>query len=488
MIYTKTELLNAAKNAVPKADLLTLRINKQKRNFFIAHNSVFDQAGNSLDCGFMVEVLYKGHIAYSASQNLSPKAVAEAAKRAFLAAESGAGFKIADYDISIRANAKVNYETARTKKTLPSKPEIFDYLFAMCDGLKVSDEIIDTVAYTTLTENNMSLVTSEGGDVNQTFHIISSNFEATARRGDVIQRRSYNGSSARSFQGAADFINFESDLKAVRQVGDEAVELLSCETCPSDNRSLVLMPDQVMLQIHESVGHPLELDRILGDERNFAGSSFIKPKDIGSFQYGSKLMNITFDPTIPYELASYGADDTGTPAKKKFIIKEGILVNALGGIESSHRLYKDKAKFEEQVVANQRATSWNRAPVDRMPNLNLEPGTSSFDEIISSVEKGILMKSNRSWSIDDYRNKFQFGCEYGQLIENGKITKTVRDPNYRGISGTFWRSLSAVGDRSTFEVYGTPICGKGEPNQIIWTGHASPVCKFDNVEIFGGGK
>jgi len=248
------------------------------------------------------------------------------------------------------------------------------------------------------------------------------------------------------------------------------------------------MPDQMLLQIHESVGHPLEIDRILGDERNFAGGSFIKPEDIGSFQYGSRLMNICYDPTIPYQLATFAADQTGAQAKKTFIIKDGILVCALGSLESAGRLYAGKPVPPDKMVANQRATSWNRPPIDRMANLNLEPGTSSFDQIISSIEKGIIMTSNRSWSIDDYRNKFQFGCEYGQLIENGKITKTVRDPNYRGVSQNFWRNLCAVGDKSTFHVYGTPNCGKGEPNQVISVGHASPVCAFSDVEVFGGGK
>ena len=137
-------------------------------------------------------------------------------------------------------------------------------------------------------------------------------------------------------------------------------------------------------------------------------------------------------------------------------------------------------------VANFRASSWNRAPIDRMANLNLEPGESTFDEIISSIDKGIFMKTNRSWSIDDYRNKFQFGCEYGQLIENGKLTKTVKNPNYRAISTPFWNSLKMVGDKSTFGIHGTPNCGKGEPNQVIRVGHASPICLFDNIEVFGG--
>ncbi|MEL3913382.1 TldD/PmbA family protein [Treponema pedis] len=487
MVYSSKSLLEAAQNAVPKAELVTLRIHRKKNSSFLAHDAEFENAGYFYDAGFMVEVLYKGHIAYAASQNLTPQGAAEAAQKAFNAADSGSSFKIADFDLSIRPDSVLKNETLCGKKTYPSKAEIFDWLFELCNTLKISDEIIDTDSYAFLNEHTIELLTSSGANIFQNFNTVLSGFEAAARRGDVIQRRSWNG-GARLFQGGCEFLNFSASKKEAERVGNEAIELLSCKTCPSDRRTLVLMPDQMILQIHESVGHPLEIDRIIGDERNYAGGSFIKPEDIGKFQYGSKLMNICFDPSIPYQIASYGADQTGTQAKKMFIIKEGILQCALGGVESAYRLYKKTPKFAECTVANQRAASWNRPPIDRMANLNLEPGSSSFDKIISSIEKGIIMSSNRSWSIDDYRNKFQFGCEYAKLIENGKITETVRDPNYRGVSQTFWRNLCAVGDKSTFEVFGTPSCGKGEPNQEIAVGHASPVCAFSDVEVFGGGK
>ena len=241
----------------------------------------------------------------------------------------------------------------------------------------------------------------------------------------------------------------------------------------------MLAPDQMMLQIHESVGHPLELDRILGDERNFAGSSFVNLEDFGTLQYGSELMNIVFDPTVDNQLASYNYDDGGMPATKEHLIKDGVLLRGLGGIESQIR-------SGIEGVSNLRASSWNRIPIDRMANINLEPGVSTKEEIIGSIERGVYMESNRSWSIDDYRNKFQFGCEYAKLIENGELTKVVKNPNYRGITNPFWRSLSMTGNEDTYEVFGTPNCGKGEPNQVERVGHASPLCKFDKVQVFGG--
>jgi len=241
----------------------------------------------------------------------------------------------------------------------------------------------------------------------------------------------------------------------------------------------LLMPDQMMLQIHESIGHPLEMDRILGDERNYAGTSFVKASDFGQLQYGSSLLNVTFDPTIAEELASYSHDDDGTAASKQFLIRQGKLLRPLGGALSQFR-------SGLEGVANSRACSWNRAPIDRMANLNIEPGEQSLAQLIGGIEQGILMRTNRSWSIDDARNKFQFGCEWGQLIEDGQLKGVVKNPNYRGISAQFWRDLSAVGDRSTFEVLGTPNCGKGEPNQVVRVGHASPACVFSQIDVFGG--
>jgi len=180
------------------------------------------------------------------------------------------------------------------------------------------------------------------------------------------------------------------------------------------------------------------------------------------------------------EFASYSFDDVGMKAEREYLIKNGKLLRGLGSLES-------QARSQILGTASARACSWNRPTIDRMANLNLEPGTDSLTDLISSIEHGIYMQSNRSWSIDDYRRKFQFGCEYAQLIENGKITKTLRNPNYRGITTSFWQGLKRVGDRSTLGIFGSPFCGKGEPNQVIRVGHASPICLFNQVEIFGGG-
>jgi predicted Zn-dependent protease len=234
------------------------------------------------------------------------------------------------------------------------------------------------------------------------------------------------------------------------------------------------------LQIHESIGHPLELDRILGDERNYAGTSFVTPDMFGRYRYGSTLLNVTFDPGCDSEAACYAFDDEGTPAERVHLIRDGLLERPLGGVSSQIRAGLTG-------TANARACDWDRPPIDRMANINIEPGEASLEDLVSGIERGVLMDTNRSWSIDDSRNKFQFGCEFGRLIEDGELGGIVRNPNYRGISATFWRSLSAVGGRDGLEVHGVTNCGKGEPNQLIHVGHAAPPCVFQGVEVFGGG-
>jgi predicted Zn-dependent protease len=263
------------------------------------------------------------------------------------------------------------------------------------------------------------------------------------------------------------------------RIAEEALELLAAPNCPAVVTDLLLAPDQMYIQIHESIGHPLELDRILGDERNYAGTSFVTLDMFGSYQYGSPLLNVTFDPQISGEAADYAYDDSGDAAERDYLIQNGILMRALGGGSSQSRA-------NTPGVANSRACNWNRPPIDRMANINIEPGACSFEELVAQTEDGIFMQTNSSWSIDDSRNKFQFGCERGRLIKNGKLEGVVKNPNYRGVSANFWRSLKALGNAGTVRVLGTPTCGKGEPNQAIRVGHATPPGLFAGVQIFGG--
>ena len=457
------------------ADWIGIREVNEKTTYRVIRDLNPESDGTSIDHGVMVEVLVDGQFGYYGTHQLEEAAIIKAAEKAYDIASAASKYSIHSFKDNVRPPAVGDYNSPYEIKSLPLE-ELMDVLISSNKILKRSDKIVSAVSMARLVDMNMRFVSTNGSDINQNFMYVGPGFRAIAQDGNVIQSRSYTDQCQ---QAGMEAFNKDRVLEKCDMINKEAIELLDADECPTDNMDLILHSDQMLLQIHESIGHALEVDRILGDERNYAGWSFVNLEDFGKLQYGSKIMNITFDPTIQNEFASYKYDDTGNVANKEYIIKEGKLLRGLGGLESQERSKIDG-------VANVRACSWNRAPIDRMANLNLEPGNSTVDEMISSVERGVLMQTNRSWSIDDFRNKFQFGCEYGRLIEDGKLTSTVKNPNYRGISTPFWNSLKGVGNKDTLGIYGTPNCGKGEPNQIIRVGHASPACLFDNVQVFGG--
>ncbi len=430
--------------------------------------------------GVMVEVLVDGQFGYIGTNRMDAEGISNAARKAYEQAKLASKYSIYHFTDAARPKNVGTYQSPYLKAIDSILPgEVNELLIKVNNALKVSDKVISVNSLIRIVESDHHFVSSNGSDITQNFLMTTFDMQSTAQDGPIVQTRSHGGLRGFSHQQGMEVFDESVIIDQARKIGLESVELLSADECPSGKMGLVLAPDQMMLQIHESIGHATEIDRILGDERNYAGWSFVKPEDFGKLQYGSEIMNVTFDPTVAGEFASYKYDDGGQKAEKEYIVKDGILVRGLGGKESQIR-------SNLPGVANFRASLWNRAPIDRMANLNLEPGQSTFDEIISSIDRGVYMESNRSWSIDDYRNKFQFGCEYGKLIENGKITKTVKNPNYRGITNPFWNSLKMIGNKDTFKCYGTPYCGKGEPNQTIRVGHASPVAYFENVDVFGG--
>lgn len=438
--------------------------------------------GNQRSCnqGAMVEVLVEGQMGYASTNRLTLEGLRQAAQQAFQQAKAAVPWQIYRFQPSIRPESMGIYRSFVEKplKTLAAA-QAHELLSRICQGLKVSDKIVQASASITAKEVDTWLVSSSGTQIHQHFSLFTPSYGATAQDGAIVQTRTNNG-RGHAYQAGWEFFEQGDVLwEAVQRTGEQAVELLTAEECPDMTTTLVLAPDQMMLQIHESIGHPLELDRILGDERNYAGGSFVKSADFGSLQYGSALLNVTFDPTVEQEFASYAFDDTGVVAKKQYLIRNGRLERGLGSQESQMRL-------GVSGVACARATSWDRPPIDRMANINVEPGDRSFGQIIGSIEDGVYMEANRSWSIDDQRYKFQFGCEYARRIRNGQLAETVRNPNYRSTTPHFWGSLSQVGDRNTWQIFGTPYCGKGEPNQVIRVGHAAPVCAFNNIEVFGG--
>jgi predicted Zn-dependent protease len=475
----RTWVDQVAKSVGPGAPFFSLRHVRRRDERVTVRGGVVEPPTLLLDEGLMITVATKAGVGYSSTSDLSEAGIVRAAERAKFWALQSSTLGALDWSQFPFEHPRGHRRTAVRKFWKDSSlRQRIDRLLAADDELKRSQYIVDRMASLWNSEVTCTYLTNHGGEVEQSINWLVPMMYACAARGSVIENRSFGGSGY-ARQGGLEVLD---DLKfdaAAPQIREDALALAAAPHCPTAEMDLLLDPDQMILQIHESIGHPLELDRILGDERNFAGTSFVTKDMFGRYQYGSDLLNITFDPTIDHELASYDFDDEGTRAEKAYLIRNGVLLRPLGGAVSQHR-------SGMPGVANARADSWNRPPIDRMANLNLEPGESSLESMIASVERGVYMKTNCSWSIDDSRNKFQFGCEWARLIENGQLTSLVRKPNYRGISATFWRSLKAVGDRRSNQVLGTPYCGKGEPNQVITVGHATPACLFADVQVFGG--
>lgn len=465
----------------PAVDFCALRFVDETSEQIMVRQNVLQPLSTSADRGAMVTIIHRGGYGYAATSDLSRAGLADAIARARAWAEASAGRSIVDYSQIALPRPAGSYASPHAPAA-PSwnRKALIELLMQESHACGMDARIVDWYASIQTIASTQRYLTADGADVAQHFRYVIPNLAATANQGADTQTRSLGGQyNGYCRQGGLEVLDHAGFHGAGARVAQEALALLAAPNCPSGSMDLLLMPEQMMLQIHESIGHPIELDRILGDERNFAGTSFVTLDMFGNYRYGSPLLNVTCDPTRPEQFASYRWDDDGAPAEHVYLIRNGILERPLGGTIS-------QARAGLAGVANSRACSWNRPPIDRMANLNVEPGDSTLDDMIRSVERGVLMDTNVSWSIDDSRNKFQFGCEFGRLIEDGELKGVVKNPNYRGISATFWRSLKAVGDQSTFNVMGTPFCGKGEPSQVIRVGHASPACLFGGIEVFGG--
>jgi len=461
------------------ADFWSLRLVDERAECYAVRKNVPQPPAYVTDRGAMLTAFVAGGCGYAATSDLSLEGLQAALARASAWARATASRSLIDFRSTPRPAPRGAYASPELDARGSTRREWYELLEQESNAAGCDPRIVDWEATVETRTAEHRLLTSAGGDIVQHYRFVMPGISVTAHADGDTQVRTLNGYRGLAQQGGESMLERFRYVGSGRRVAEESLQLLLAPNCPSGRTDVLLMPDQVILQIHESIGHPLELDRILGDERNFAGTSFVTLDMFGTYRYGSDLLNVTFDPTRPEELASYAYDDEGTPAERTYLIRKGVLERPLGSALS-------QARAGVPGVANARADNWNRPPIDRMANINLEPGDASLAELIAGVERGVLMATNSSWSIDDSRNKFQFGCEWGQLIEDGRLTTVVKNPNYRGISASFWRSLERVGDTSTIQVLGTPYCGKGEPSQVIRVGHAAPACVFSDVDVFGG--
>jgi predicted Zn-dependent protease len=487
MAFDIDSLAARLRRIAPAADQCTLRVVDEQHDVTTVRQGVAEAPRRHLDRGAMLTVIEGDGIGYAATADLSDAGLRAAALRAQEWARRSRGRSVFDGRVPHLPRAEGRYATPTTQSlALDDTVDRIALLQAECAGAKQvgAERLVDWEANLWTVRSEQLLADADGAVAHQAFDYTIPSLQLTGFANGLTQTRSWGGrGNGLCQQGGRDVLERSGFAGSGARTAEELLQLLAAPNCPSGRFDLVLTPDQMMLQIHESIGHPLELDRILGDERNYAGTSFVTLDMFGSYQYGSPLLNVAYDPTRAEEFASFAFDDEGAAAARTYVIRDGVLLRPLGGGTSQARAQQLRADIEG--VATTRACSWNRPPIDRMSNLNVEPGSSSFEEIVAATELGVLMQTNLSWSIDDSRNKFQFGCEWGRMIRNGQLAEVVRNPNYRGVSATFWRSLVMVGDAGTVQVSGTPYCGKGEPNQAIRVGHASPVCKFAGIDVFG---
>jgi TldD protein len=322
------------------------------------------------------------------------------------------------------------------------------------------------------------LVSSEGTRVDQRIVETGAGMSATAVGERETQRRSYPGIRGQYGTRGWELVR-ELDLPGnAARIAEEALALLTADECPAlAATDLILGSEQMALQIHESVGHAVELDRILGWEAAFAGTSWLDLRQIGSLKFGSELMNVTADATLPGALGSFGFDDEGTPAHPVDIVRDGIWVGTLSGRDSAALAGVGRSGGAV------RAEGFNRIPMVRMTNVGLLPGSDSTESMIAATDDGILMDTNRSWSIDDKRLNFQFGCEISWEIKGGKRGRLLRNPTYTAISPRFWGAMDMLGGSDECTFWGTPNCGKGQPQQIGHTGHPAVPARFRGIRV-----
>lgn len=324
-----------------------------------------------------------------------------------------------------------------------------------------------------------TFASSEGAFIQQ--EIVESGCEiqaqATDESGDV-QTRTYPWGRHQQTRGF-EFVLEQQLVENAPRIAEEAVMLLTADACPAlDAATVILSGNQVALQVHESCGHPIELDRVLKQEASFAGTSFLTPEKLNNFQYGSEIVNLTADATTPGGLGTFGYDDEGVPAQRIQVVKDGRFVGYMTNRELAAEMNFGRSN------GTMRAASWNRLPLIRMTNVNLLPGAWTLENLIADTDDGIYFDTNRSWSIDDKRLNFQFGTELAWEIKGGKRTRLLKNPIYTGITPTFWRGCDAICGESDWVVWGTPRCGKGQPAQTVRTGHGASPARFRNVKVF----
>jgi TldD protein len=464
----------ASKRGADYADV-RFEINRSER--IEARNGVVATLSDSTSRGYGIRALVGGAWGFAAGSDLSEAGIDRVAARAVDIAKAGAAI----------ARSRIGQAPQRAYTDTFATPIVRDphdvplgdrvaLLLAAEKALHVSPQISVGRAWMDLWTIDKFFYSTIGSDIEQRIRQTGSGMEALAVGGGDVQSRTFPGDIGLYQAGGWEIIERAQLESNAQRIAEEAVALLGAPQCPSGTFDIILGGSQVSLQIHESCGHPAELDRVMGWEANFSGVSFLEIEQLGKLKYGSDLVTIVIDNTLPEGLATVGYDDEGTKSVQSDIIRNGMLV----GYEMSNDTARTIGRESNACV---RAQSWEFVPMIRMCNMNLLPGTTPFENLFDDVKDGIYMESNRSWSIDDHRLNFQFGCEIAWEVKNGKRGRMLKNPTYAGVTPAFWNSCDAIGDKASWVAWGTPNCGKGEPMQTGRTAQCASPARFRNVEV-----
>jgi TldD protein len=469
--------LDAARAA--GADWADLRIIHTRSQVIQTRNGKVSGLSDSEDMGFGIRVLAGGAWGFASSNRLEP---------AELKAKAAEAVRIA------RASASLNQDAVR----LAPEPAWRDFwqtpvqidpfsvglpeklaLLMECDRiLRADDRVKEATCSMSFLREHQHYANSEGAHIEQRLTRSGAGYTAMAVKDGEVQQRSYPMSHGGQYMGLGWELILALDLAGnAERTREEAIALLSAPQCPSGRLDLILKPMQLVLQIHESVGHASELDRVLGFEANYAGTSFATTDKLGNFRYGSPIVNLVADGTVPGGLATQGYDDDGVRQGRWHIVQDGILKGYMTNRELAHRV------DEERSRGCNRAEGWFHLPITRINNLSLMPGTHSWEALVGEVEDGVIMDANKCWSIDQQRLNFQFGCEIGWRVQKGKITGLVKNPTYQSITPEFWGSCDAICGPEHWQLVGVANCGKGQPGQTAEMSHGSSPARFRKIEV-----
>jgi TldD protein len=440
-----------------------------------------EQVTKEASRGVGVRVLGSKAWGFACSADTSEGGLRAAAERAMAIARASAVVAHAPVAFPERPPSRGRYETAVAIDpfTIPLEDKL-----AVLDGpvraMREGDRrLVSAEAWMDWTRQHKRLLTTEGTDVAQSFTYGACGMHVFALGDDgVSQRRSYpTWQGGDGFQAGWERVGALDLAGNVARVKDEVLALLVAPPCPAGTRTLLLESSQVGLQIHESCGHPTELDRALGTEISLAGGSFMQPHMLGKLRYGSPLVTIVADATSPGGNGTFGWDDEGVAAGKRALVERGLFVDYLSSRETA-------AALGRTSTGTMRADGWNRTPIIRMVNVSLEPGAAgSLEDLVADTDDGLLVATDKSWSIDDVRLNFQFSCEIAWEVKHGKRTRILRDPFYTGITPRFWGSCDAVCGPGAWRLWGVTSCGKGDPMQMMHVGHGASPARFRDVTV-----